>query len=275
MTKIIAAVDNSATAGPVLATARSLAGLFDATVEAVHVREDGERMVRAAAAAAAEVPLRTVTGRTIDVLIDAAAADDVVALVVGARRTPAGARPVGTTAFELMRSLPKPVAVVPPDTVRAGKLHRVVVPLEGTASTSLAPKSLIHLARAAELDVVIVHVRGEESLPAFTDQPQHEGVAWAQEFLARYCPWGVGDVRLEGRIGRREEQIVRAAEENDADLIALGWSQELAGGRAPVVRAVLEHARVPVLLIPVRLVAAGAAENESEEPWRNLHSSRA
>src|SRR5216117_3502816 len=94
MTKIIAAVDNSATAAPVLATARSLAGLFDAGVEAVHVREDVERMVWAAAVAA-EVPLRTVTGRTIDALVDAAAADDVVALVVGARRTPAGARPVG------------------------------------------------------------------------------------------------------------------------------------------------------------------------------------
>ena len=63
---------------------------------------------------------------------------------------------------------------------------------------------------------------------------------------------GVGDVQLETRVGRRDEEIVRATEELGVDLIALGWTQELGPDRASVVRAALERAHVPVLLVPVR-----------------------
>jgi Universal stress protein family len=275
MEKVIAALDNSVAAAPVLRTAISFAKLLGTEVEAIHVQEDGRRMPESVAAAA-DLPLRTLRGATVDALVGAAAAEDVVALVLGARRTPAGARPVGTTAFAVMRSLAKPVLVVPPDAARAGRLRSVLVPLEGTVSSSLAPRSIMKLARAAELDVVVVHVRDEASLPAFTDQPQHEASAWGHEFLARYCPWGIADVRLEVRHGVREEQILRAAEESHVDLIALGWLQELAADRAPVVRTVLERGRVPILLIPVRLLdPATRTRTDTEEPWRSSPSLRA
>jgi hypothetical protein len=45
--------------------------------------------------------------------------------------------------------------------------------------------------------------------------------------------------------------VPRTADELHVDLIALGWAQELAAGRAPVVRATLERASVPVMLVPV------------------------
>jgi hypothetical protein len=45
------------------------------------------------------------------------------------------------------------------------------------------------------------------------------------------------------------------AEELGCELIALGWSQQLSAGRAPVVRETLERSRLPVLLIPVQLAA--------------------
>ena len=48
------------------------------------------------------------------------------------------------------------------------------------------------------------------------------------------------------------------AAECACDLIALGWSQELAQGRAPVVRATLARSRLPVLLVPVRVLGASA-----------------
>jgi nucleotide-binding universal stress UspA family protein len=275
MEKVIAALDNSVAAGPVLAAATNFGQLLGTQVEAVHVTEDGRRTPEAVAAAAG-VPLRTLSGPTVEALVDAAAADDVVALVIGARRTPAGARPVGTTAFAVMRSLVKPLLVVPPDSVRAGDLRSVLVPLEGTVSTSIAPRSIMKLADAAQLDVVVVHVRDEESLPAFTDQPQHETAAWGHEFLARYCPWGIGTVRLDMRVGVREHGILRAAEENHVDLIALGWSQELEANRAPVVRTVLERGRVPVLLIPVRVVGLDAVpRTDKEESWKGSPSSPA
>jgi nucleotide-binding universal stress UspA family protein len=150
-------------------------------------------------------------------------------------------------------SLLKPVVVVPPDARLAPEFHRILVPLEGTTSTSLAPRSLFKVAHGAQLDVIALHVHEEEDIPAFTDQPQHEHEAWAREFLARYCPWGIGAVSLERRVGRSYELIPQVAEEAHCDLIALGWAQELAPGRAPVIRATLERSRVPVMLVPVHV----------------------
>jgi nucleotide-binding universal stress UspA family protein len=264
MTRVIAAVDNSAAAGTVLATGAGVARLFGATVEALHVGENDDRIARAEAAAVG-LPLRRVAGPTVPALADAAAADDVVVLVVGARRLPLGDRPIGTTAFEVITSLQKPVVVVPPDAVPPKALQCVLVPLEGTTSTSLAPMGVVELARDARLEIVVVHVHDANTLPSFTDQPQHEARAWAEEFLARYCPTGIGRVSFERRVGRREEQILVSAKETEADLIALGWSQELASGRAPVVREVLERGRVPVLLLPVRVA-------RTAKTWSNLQS---
>ena len=42
------------------------------------------------------------------------------------------------------------------------------------------------------------------------------------------------------------------AEECGCDVIALGWSQELAAGRAAVVRETLERSSRPLLLVPVQ-----------------------
>jgi nucleotide-binding universal stress UspA family protein len=269
MSKVLAALDNSVAAQPVLSTARALAPTLDAQVEAVHVRTDGDG-VPARAARAAGVGLRELDGEPVPTLIAAAHEDDVVALVVGARGTPLGKRPLGATALAVATAVGKPVVVVPPDARHPGRLRRVLVPLEGTVSTSLAPRGVIELARETDLDVLIVHVRDAESLPVFTDQPQHEATAWAEEFLARWCPWGVGTARLEVRVGRPEEVVTGVADELDADLVALGWGRQLAAGRGPVVRAALGRT-VPVILIPVdehadelgthhpELVAAGIA----------------
>jgi nucleotide-binding universal stress UspA family protein len=246
---VLAALDNSLAARPVLATALALADLLEAAVEAVHVQADGDVTARGAADAAS-VHLRTCPGPVAERLVDEGEGDDVIAVVIGARRTPGHARPLGSTALTVATALSKPVVVVPPDAPTPAALRCILVPLEGSASTSLAPRSIIELAGGAKLDVLALHVHDEDSIPAFTDQPQHEQAAWAHEFLARYCPWGIGGVRLETRVGRSEELIPLVAEESGCDLIALGWSQELAG-RAPVVRAALERARVPVLLVPV------------------------
>jgi len=254
MKTVLAALDNSLAAKPVLTAARALAPILGARVEAVHVQGDGERTARSAAEAAG-VPLRTLAGAVVDRLVDAGSSDDVVAVVVGARGTPGDRRPLGATALAVATTLLKPVVVVPPDSHAQATLRRVLVPLEGTTSTSLAPRSLVEVARSANVDVVVLHVHEADSIPAFTDQPQHEQIAWAREFVARYCPWGIGSVRLETRVGRSDELVPLVAEELGCDLIALGWGQELAPTRAPVIRATLERSRVPVLLVPIRIGA--------------------
>ena len=47
MSRILACIDNSAAARPVLAAARVLAPVLNATVQAVHVRENGDRPLTA------------------------------------------------------------------------------------------------------------------------------------------------------------------------------------------------------------------------------------
>ncbi len=259
MKTVLAAVDNSLAVKPVIATACALAELLGAQVEAVHVKTDGRRTAQSAADAAG-VPLRAVSGSVIESLIVQGEPEDVVALAIGARGTPGGRRPLGGTAAAVATKLLKPVVIVPPEASVPAVLRRVLVPLEGDLSTSPTPASIFELAGAGMIEVVALHVLDEDSIPAFTDQPQHEHGAWAREFLARYRPRGLGRVRLETRVGRTDELVPLVAEQCGCDLIALAWSQELAHGRAPVVRETLRRSRLPVLLTPVRL-AGDAGEN--------------
>jgi nucleotide-binding universal stress UspA family protein len=254
MKKVLAALDNSLAGRSTLAGAQALATVLGADLEALHVRVDGDRTVRDTADAAG-VPLRLLAGSTVDCLVEAGSEADVVAVATGARGSAAARRSLGGTAAALATALLKPVLVVPPDAQPPDVFRRVLVPLEGTLSVSLLPRAILELAQGIELEVVALHVYDEASIPAFTDQPQHEQRAWAREFVQRYCPWGIENVQLETRVGRSGEVIPDVAEQRGCDLIALGWSQELSPGRAPVVRETLERSHLPVLLVPVRLTA--------------------
>ena len=54
------------------------------------------------------------------------------------------------------------------------------------------------------------------------------------------------------RVGLEAETLVPAVVRNSAaDVIAIGWDQSLSPVRTPVVRTALEHANVPVMLVPV------------------------
>jgi nucleotide-binding universal stress UspA family protein len=247
---ILAAIDGGLAARPVLACARALATVLGADVVALHVQTNGVGTPRTLALRAG-VPLRILRGDVPTRLVQAGAADDVVALVIGARGIAVASRPLGDTALAVATTLAKPVVVVSPDAEPRPAFKRVLVPLEGNLSTSQAPRSLIELAPDQGLDVVALHILGPDTIPPFMDQPQHEQSAWAREFLARYCPWGLDAVDFEMRVGRREELIADAARECDCDLIAMGWSQAFSGGRANVVRTTLERSRLPVVLIPV------------------------
>ena len=259
MKKVLAAIDNSLAATPVLAMACAVADVLGAEVEAAHVEVNGHATVRSVASSGG-VPLRLLHGETVDALREAGAEEDVVAVVVGSRGVPTSARPLGATATAVATTLSKPVVVVPPDAPAEPVLRRVLVPLEGSRSTSRAPGALIEVALEQSLEVVVLHVLGADSIPAFTDQPQHQQTAWAEEFLARYCPTGIGAVAFETRVGRAEVLVPLAATRTGCDLVALGWSQDLAAGHASVVRATLELSRVPVMLVPVAHTAVGEAE---------------
>lgn len=275
MKKVIAALDNSLASRPVVATAIGLSRLLGAEPELLHVVEGGDRIARGAADAAGR-QLETLPGPVVERLLERSRSEDVVATVVGARGTPGGRRPLGRTALALATALEKPVVVVPPHARPPEVLRKVLVPVEGELSASLTPRAIVQLGCESELEVVVLHVLEEEALPSFTDQPQHEREAWAGEFLRRYCPWGIGRIQFEARVGGSDVLVPLVAEEANVDLIALGWTQELAEGRAPVVRAVLSRGRTPVLLVPVTrdVNQSKSTTEEEEKPWSSLHLSR-
>jgi len=254
---VVAAIDGSLATTPVLASAHALGAALHAGVSAVHVRTDGVDTPRRLAHRA-DVPLRILTGPVLRTLIEVGADPDVVALVIGARGLAPDPRVLGGTATAVATTLARPVVVVPPDAEPRAAFKRVLVPLEGNQPTSAAPRSLIRSARGHELDVVVLHVLGPDTIPSFMDQPQHWHGAWTREFVARYCPWDVDDVDVLTRVGRREQLIAQSAREYDCDLIALGWSQNLTEGRARVVRATLRRSRLPVALIPLPAEATAA-----------------
>ena len=263
MSKVIAALDTSLAANPVLRTAVALGETLGSEVEAVHVTVDGDRVARSAAGAA-NVPYRTASGPVVERLVEIGRESDVVALVLGARGSPLERRPLGGTALAVATVLPKPLVVVPPEARVRDQLQRVLVPLAGPDLEHHTPRAIVALADGEELDVIVLHVLDELSLPSFTDQPQHENEARVSEYLQRYCPWGIGKVRFEVRIGHREELVPVVADELDADIVALGWAQELESDRTSVVRTMLTRGTVPLLLVPVRV--AGGREVVSSAP---------
>jgi nucleotide-binding universal stress UspA family protein len=271
--EIIAALDNSLAAKPVLTTALALGDLLGAQVIPVHVSLDGAR-VAAGTAENAGLKLQVRRGPIVEQLFDQARGEEVVALVLGTHGSPGDRRPLGSTAVAIATSVQKPVVVVPPDARTPGALRRVLIPIERGVSASLTPQAIIELAQGAELDVVVLHVHEPTALPAFTDQPQHEQSEWTREFVRRYCPWGIGAVRLEVRIGSADEVVPRFAEQERADIIAFGWAQELAEGRAPIIRATLSRGKVPVMLVPVDVPILDVARISEEESWSSLRSSR-
>lgn len=245
--KVIAAVADDAAASVVLSVAAAVANLYVATAQAVHVGEAHAALT--AAARDAGVALRTVVGPPVESLARAAAAEGVAALVIGARGAPAGKRPVGSTALQLITMLQKPVVVVSPAVAPGRGIESVLVPLDGTTASAAALHETVRLASNAAAEITVAHVQQRQSAPPFEDHLPHEADAWSKEFIARYCPSGT-EATLELRVGEPREHVLDILRQSDCDLVALGWSQDLARGRAAVVRRMLAEAPVPVLLVP-------------------------
>lgn len=98
MNRVIAAIDNSAAARPVLTMARALVVALAGGLEALHVSENGDETARASAEAVG-VALRTLSGDPLEQLAQVASEGDVVALVLGARGALGGPRPAGHLAL--------------------------------------------------------------------------------------------------------------------------------------------------------------------------------
>jgi nucleotide-binding universal stress UspA family protein len=249
MTVVLAAIDNSAASRPVVAMASALAPVLGATVEAVHILEDGAQTARGSADAF-DVPLRLVEGDPRKELTSLIAGDDVVAAAIGCRGLPGSHRTPGHLALTLADSTDKPLLVVPPEAPTPERLRKVLVAMEGTPSRPRRLKRALRVVVDTGLDVAIVHVDTAESIPSFSDQVQHETDAYAHAFLARYCA-GIEPSDFELRIGEPDDEILKAAATIGADIVAVGWPRGAGPGHGHTAREVLRRNPLPTLLVAV------------------------
>jgi nucleotide-binding universal stress UspA family protein len=249
MIKVLAALDNSAAARPVLGMAMALGRLLGAEVEAVNVTEDGVGTAEACAQRMG-VPFSIISGDPAEQLAALAADDDVVALAVGARSRPIGRRPVGHLALTLADMVDKPLLLVPPDTDPPDRLHRVLIAMEGRPEKARTARRAMQLATAAGLELVVVHVDDETTIPSFSDQVAHETLAYADEFMSRYCS-GAPEARLELRVGVPANEVIAIIESEQPDMIIIGWRQDSDPNRGLTGREIVNRSPVPVLLVAV------------------------
>ena len=244
---VVAAIDSTSAAPRVLAVARGVADALGVPVRALHVR--GAGAVPVAVARASRVGLDVVDGEPVSTVVEAFARPGVLG-IIGARARPEDPRPAGGVAAEVITRTSRPVVVVGPGVRIARRLGRALVPLDGTAVVARAVEPVIRLLTGADVDVVIEHVFGRDTVPRFWDQPQHEGESWSREFSARWCGYPVAVVAW--RQGEPAVAILTAAGNEDVDLIVVGWGQDPSAGRGSVIKAALRAAPVPVLLVPCR-----------------------
>jgi len=247
MKRIIAAIDNSGAARPVLMMAQAVSRALAGTRDAFHVIEDGDETARASAEAAGAA-LHTLSGDPVEQLTLAMSDEGVVALVLGARGSPGGPRPAGHLALALAGVTDKPVVVVQPDADPPTTLRRVLVAMEGSPGKARALKRTIQLSTDAGLEIVVVHV--DEEIPSFTDQIQHETTAYAHEFLAKHV-LDAPLAQLDLRIGVPAAQVLSAIDEFHPDLVSVGWPQDDDPSRGAVAHEILDRSPVPVLLVAV------------------------
>jgi nucleotide-binding universal stress UspA family protein len=251
MSIVLAAIDDSTAAWPVLQEGRAFASLLDASLKAMHVREPGKETATAVAEQAG-IPLEITDGDPVTEIARMATDPAVVLVVLGARGQPIDPRPAGHIATAVLEQLNKPVLVVPPEftsPVARPPILRALIPLEGTAESAGAVAESLRRLAGAGVHLVGLHVFDATTVPRFWDEPGHAEQSFTTEFLARWCADTDVDLRL--RRGAAPTTVIEVAEAEDVDLIALGWSQNLSAGRANVVRAALTRSCVPVLLVPV------------------------
>jgi hypothetical protein len=104
----------------------------------------------------------------------------------------------------------------------------------------------------AEVELIVLHVFTEVTLPTMLDRHYRDLEILGKEFLIRHHPQAT---HIELRPGPVAERVAEVSAEHGADLIVLSWSQDTTPGRALVIREVLGASTLPVMLLPVTRTA--------------------
>lgn len=146
----------------------------------------------------------------------------------------------------------KPVIMVPRHFVvrSVPAVSRVLVPLDGSKEAATTVCDTMRLFADAEVELIVLHVFDVATTPRFWDQAAHARHGWERQFRESCAV--PPKTRLELRRGEPAQRVVDVAAAEHPDLVTLGWSQNLAPGRARTVLHTVRDADLPVMLLPVR-----------------------
>jgi len=244
MPTVIAAVDGSATAGPVLAYAKAFADASAMAVRAVHVSGADDDHEVDALARHFGVPVSVRHGNVIDALIAAINEPDVAVAVIGSdSRLHHGG--IGHVTCSIMRSGHTPLLIVPAHATTNPRLRRVLVPLDGTDVDARTVAGITRrLVQDAGTELTMIHVFDEQRMPPVANHEPHETDAWVHEFRTRYAPT---KGTLVFRVGTAAQEIAALAHEQQPDLAILAWTNHHAPHTGVTQTMIGQY---PILLVP-------------------------
>lgn len=249
MPRVLAAVDGSPVSIEVLRGAVVLADLLGARAVALYVGDPPRDLQGLAAAIGVRLTCRR--GSAAKTVASVLSEPDVVLGVIGTRGAGGTKRAQGRTAAAVMSASDKPLLAVPPGSFPPHRrhLHRALVPLDGRSESASTVEPVLRLLSQAGVDLVVVHVFDRAALPSVRDEPRDTDILWEQEFLDRNLPFL--RPRLRRCEGQASTEVVQAAIDEKADLVVVGWSQDLAAGHARTLQGLLAAGGRPVLMLPL------------------------
>ena len=200
MSIILAALDATPTAQSVLEAALKVGEMTHTDVEAVHVPMDDDRSAQLRTDKA-HLPLRLLSGPLEPALLTAIEAPSTLVAVIGAKAATDHKRVIGTTARHIVERSTKPVVIVPPEFDHPGALRRLLIPLEGTESSSRPVVERLLPLLAVDVELIVLHVFTESTRPAMLDRPWRDLEMLGKEFLTRHLPRTRGPHRAPARSG--------------------------------------------------------------------------
>ena len=254
---LLVALDSGSDFKQLLTSARVVAHASGWPLRGLHVKPTADAPdLKLSARLTTNTEVREAVGDPVEEILTAAAEDDVIAFMTRG----AGEQGVGLVADALLTRAAGALFVVRPGMRPITSLRRIVVPLEGSPSSSEAMRLTEDVFCRPGREIVVVHVSTADtpdepgSLPAprMVDQEQYEWSSWHEEFTMRFatCPEG-GKHRTVVRVGDPREVIVNESKRLPADLIVLAWGGVFTKGHSTVLRGILEDAPCPLLLVPV------------------------
>jgi nucleotide-binding universal stress UspA family protein len=252
---LLIAVSDAAYDAELVSSALNLSKAAGWDARAVHVREPGGAELASADAEGLEIV--DLEGDASAELAHLVGMADVDAIAVGLRTTDGPG--TGHVTQALLEHPVAPLLLVRPGMRPLTTLRRLVVPLEGSPSASSAMRHADDALCKRGREIVMLHVvtgstpgeRGSFPAPRIVDQEHYEWAAWQDEFCMRFsqCPEG-GRHRVCVRVGKPVPTIVEEAQTDGAELIVLSWKGSFAEGHGAVVKALLDTAPCPLLIVP-------------------------